>query len=65
MKKKTVITTETREVWVVRRASRIAEESAQQDMEAEPTSESLDLPIEHDSKRDNDSSESTTPDVRE
>jgi hypothetical protein len=64
MKKKTVITTETREVWVVRQASWVTEEPIPQDMEAEPTSESLVLPIDHDAKKDNDSSESTTPDVQ-
>ena len=65
MKKKTVITTETREVWVVRQASWVADEPAPQGMEAESNSESLDLPIDHDAKKDNDSSESTTPDVQE
>jgi hypothetical protein len=65
MKKKTVITTETREVWVIRQAWRVAEEPFSQDMEADPTSQSPDLPTDHDSKEDNDSSESTTPDIQE
>jgi len=65
VKKKTVITTETREVWVVRQASWVAEEPASQDMEAEPTGESLGVPIANDAKKDDDTSESTTPDIQE
>jgi hypothetical protein len=66
MKKKTVITTETREVWVMRQASWVAEEPAPEDRGIEPTSESLTLHIDQDAKKDNDSSaESTTPDVQE
>jgi len=66
MKKKTVITTETREVWVIRQASWVAEEPAPQDREIEPSSESLKLHIDHDAKKDNDSSaKSTTTEIQE
>ena len=65
MKKKTVITTETREVWVIRRPFWIVEQSAA-DSESEPSSESHTLHINHVAKNDNDSSaQSTTPDVQE
>lgn len=66
MKKKTVITTETREVWVIRQASWGAEEPAAEDSKSEPSSESLTLHIDHDAKKDNDSSaKSTTPEIQE
>lgn len=66
MKKKTVITTETREVWVIRQASCVAEESAPQDREIEPPSQSLTLQLDHDAKKNNDSSaESTSTDGQE
>ena len=66
MKKKTVITTETREVWVIGQASQAGEGPAPQNRETEAASESPKLHIYHDAKNDNDSStESTTPDVQE
>jgi len=66
MKKKTVITTETREVWVIRQAPWGAEEPAPQDREIEPPSDSLTLHIDHDAKKGNDSSaKSTTPEIQE
>jgi hypothetical protein len=65
MKKKTVITSETREVWVIRRPFWVAEEPAAGDSESEPSSESLTLPIDPDAKKDDDSSESIPPDVQE
>jgi hypothetical protein len=64
MKKKTIITTATREIWVIRQPFGIVEEPTQHDRESEPTSESLTLHIDRDAKKDNDSSaQSTTPDV--
>ena len=66
MKKKTVITTKTREVWVIRQASRAGEEPASQDREIEPPSESPPLNLDHDAKKDNDSSaESTAKDEQD
>ena len=66
MKKKTVITTETREVWVIREPFWVVEEPAPQDSEIDPTSESLSLHINHNGKRNNNSAaESATPDVQE
>jgi hypothetical protein len=64
MKKKTVITTETREVWVIRQPFGVVEQRAPQDREREPTSECLTPNI--DAKKTNDSSaESTTPDFQD
>jgi hypothetical protein len=65
MKKKTVITTETRELWVIRQASCVPEVPAQKDREIEPTSESLTPHIDPEARQENDSSaELTTPYVQ-
>jgi hypothetical protein len=66
MKKKTIITTETREIWVIRQPFGIVEEPTPHVRESEPTSESLTLHVEHEAKKDDDSSaQSTTPEVQE
>lgn len=66
MKKKTVITTETREMWVIRRASWDAEKPAPEERKIESPKQLPTIHTDHDAKKDNDSSaESTMRDVQE
>lgn len=66
MKKKTVVTTETREVWVIGHVPQFAEELTPQDSESESSSQSLTLQLDHDAKKNNDASaESTATDGQE